>query len=106
MGERRGRCDDRRISCRARRDHRGGNRRGLVLADNWYPGWKAAIDGAPAEILVADHALRFIALPAGRHTIVFEFHPRTLAIGVAISLVTLAAAASVGARALITARRA
>jgi hypothetical protein len=78
---------------------------GLILADNWYPGWKAAIDGTPAEILVADHALRFVALPAGRHTVVFEFHPRTLALGAAISLVTALVSAVIGIRAVSSARR-
>jgi hypothetical protein len=82
-----------------------GNGGGLVLADNWYPGWRATIDGTPTKILVADHALRCIVLPAGRHTVVFEFHPSSFAIGAAVSLATLAAAVVISARAL-RARRA
>jgi uncharacterized membrane protein YfhO len=77
----------------------------LLLADNWYPGWKATIDGKPTKILVADHALRCVVLPAGRHTVVFEFHPPSFAIGAAVSLATLAAAVVISARAL-RARRA
>jgi hypothetical protein len=64
----------------------------LLLADNWYPGWKAWIDGRPAPILVADHALRAVALPAGSHEVEMRFHPASLSIGAGMSLASLALA--------------
>jgi len=48
----------------------------LLLAEVWYPGWIAAVDGQPAEILRADYSLRAVAVPAGQHHVVVTFaHP-------------------------------
>jgi hypothetical protein len=65
---------------------------GLLLADNWYPGWTARIDGAPAPVLRANHALRLVPLPPGRHVVTFAFRPRSLASGFAITAATCVAA--------------
>jgi len=47
----------------------------LVLADSWYPGWSALIDGVPTEILRADVAFRGVEVPAGEHTVRFVYEP-------------------------------
>jgi uncharacterized membrane protein YfhO len=47
----------------------------LVLSDNFYPGWRATIDGAPTSILKANHTMRAVAVPAGRHVVSFAFMP-------------------------------
>lgn len=62
----------------------------LVLADPWFPGWVATVDGAEAEIYRADFLFRGVALPPGRHSVVFAFRPRSLRIGRALSLATAA----------------
>ena len=64
----------------------------LLLDDAYYPGWGAAIDGRPAPILRADFALRAVAVPAGRHMVVFSYAPLSYLAGMAI---TMAAAAGV-----------
>jgi hypothetical protein len=68
----------------------------LVFNDTYYPGWRAAIDGQPVTIYPTDYALRGLCLPAGEHTVTFEFRPDILKYGAIISgvawLVTLIAA--------------
>ncbi len=57
----------------------------LVLTDSWYPGWEATVDGRSTPIYRADYIFRAVRLQAGQHTIVFEYHPWSFAIGAAIS---------------------
>lgn len=45
----------------------------LVLADNFYADWSVRIDGQPATMLRANHALRGVLIPAGTHQVVFSF---------------------------------
>lgn len=61
----------------------------LVTSDVFYPGWSASVDGHPASLVRADYALRGVAVPAGEHTVRFEFRPRSFYQGAAISAVTL-----------------
>jgi hypothetical protein len=58
----------------------------LVLADAYYPGWVATVDGKPAEILPANHLFRAVVLPKGSHRVRFEYDPWTVKAGIAVSL--------------------
>jgi len=60
----------------------------LRLADQWYPDWQATVDGKPAEILRADHLLRAVVVPAGRHAVEFRFVSKSVAQGLTLSLVS------------------
>ena len=62
----------------------------LVLADTWYPGWQAMVDGVPTEILRANYAFRAVWLEAGEHTVEMIYRPISVLIGGAASLTTLA----------------
>lgn len=58
----------------------------FVLADSFYPGWKAYIDGDETEILAANINQRAILLPAGSHTIRFAYRPESFMLGRNVSL--------------------
>jgi hypothetical protein len=60
----------------------------LVLSDVYYPGWRAEVDGVPAEVLRADYVFRAVLLPPGEHAVRMVFAPWTWRVGLAVSLVT------------------
>jgi uncharacterized membrane protein YfhO len=60
-----------------------------VLTDLAYPGWTARVDGAPAEILLADGSFRAVAVPAGSHRVEFRYRPISVYAGAAISAAAL-----------------
>jgi len=64
----------------------------VVLADRWDKGWQASLNGAPAPILVADHALRGVVVPKGSSTLEFHYAPASFAWGIrlcALALISL-----------------
>ena len=64
----------------------------LVLADSFYPGWMARVDGQPSTIQRADVALRAVALSPGEHVVEFSFRPQSWRLGGAVSAVSWLAA--------------
>ncbi len=61
----------------------------LFLSDNFYPGWKAYVDGQKKEIYRADYAFRAVIVPSGTHKVVFEYKPESFYIGILTSLSAL-----------------
>jgi hypothetical protein len=52
------------------------NCRGMVvLADTFFPGWEAAVDGRSSKIYQAYGSLRAIVVGAGHHQVEFHFRP-------------------------------
>jgi hypothetical protein len=45
----------------------------LLLADTFYPGWRAQVDGIPTPIYRANISVRGIQLPKGRHEVRFTY---------------------------------
>lgn len=60
----------------------------LVLTDAYYPGWRALVDGRPADILRADLYFRAVYLPRGDHVVRFVYTPFSFRLGMAVSVVT------------------
>jgi uncharacterized membrane protein YfhO len=57
----------------------------LVLAEPWYPGWTAAVDGAATPAAPANAWMRAALVPAGEHEVTFRFHSTGLRAGAALS---------------------
>jgi hypothetical protein len=61
----------------------------LVLNDAFYSGWRATLDGAPVDILAANHAVRAVPVGKGEHHVVFTYRTPGLTAAAGISLLTL-----------------
>ena len=57
----------------------------LAVAEHFDPGWRATLDGAPAEILQVDLAALGVAVPAGKHQIRLRYAPPLLGAGIALA---------------------
>jgi hypothetical protein len=61
----------------------------LVLTDVDYPGWKAWVDGRPADVKRVDYLLRGVALTPGTHTVEFRYEPGSWRAGWILTLLSL-----------------
>jgi hypothetical protein len=64
----------------------------LVLAEPWYPGWSARVNGTPAPCLPVNAWMRGVSVPAGTSEVVVTFQSTYLLPGLLISVVALIAA--------------
>jgi hypothetical protein len=65
----------------------------LVVSENFYPGWRATVDGQPAEILRANLTLRALPVRAGTQRVEMWYDPFSFKLGAALSALTLLACA-------------
>ena len=63
----------------------------VVIAQAFYPNWRASVAGRPAPLLRANHAFQALQVPAGRHQVTLVYHDRAFYAGGVISLVSAAA---------------
>ena len=61
----------------------------VVLSDTYYPGWRVYVDGEPRPLLRADYLFRAVAVPAGQHTVTFEYAPLSVTVGLVISVIAV-----------------
>lgn len=47
----------------------------LVFSEVMFPGWKARVDGAPADLYTANHAFRALWVSPGDHDVAFRYEP-------------------------------
>lgn len=75
----------------------------LVVADTWDSGWRATLDGQPADLFQANYAFRAVRVPGGEHRVEMHYMPTGFVPGLWISgTALLAAAVAVAARRRIT----
>jgi hypothetical protein len=63
----------------------------LLVADMYYPGWRAEVDGVATPIYRANVSVRGIALPKGQHTVRFTYEPSSFFRGLWITSIALGA---------------
>ena len=53
----------------------------LVIADTYYPGWRATVDGVRAKILEVNGAQRGVVIEAGIHKVEMSYRPTSVIAG-------------------------
>lgn len=61
----------------------------LFLADNYYPGWKAYVDGKETKIYRTNYTFRAVIFPQGKHTVRFSYQPESFRLGAVTSIISL-----------------
>ncbi|HEY7114145.1 MAG TPA: hypothetical protein VIA45_14545 [Thermoanaerobaculia bacterium] len=70
----------------------------LVVADPFFPGWKARVDGAPADVAAEPGEPLRVALAPGRHEVDLAYRPASFSAGVVIGASSVIALAALFAR--------
>lgn len=78
----------------------------LVVADAYYPGWRAYVDSTEVEVFPVYHAFRGVVLPEGKHRVEFRMQPRVFRFALGVSSFTLLTSAVVAAVHLVRLRAA
>ena len=63
----------------------------LVMSEQYYPGWRAYIDGKETPIYAVNGILRGVFLNKGKYTVRLEYKPLSFSIGLVISVIALIA---------------
>jgi len=61
----------------------------LVFHEQFYPDWKAVLDGEDVELVRVNHAQRAIRIPSGEHLVRTKYEPWSLRYGTLLTLVAL-----------------
>ena len=56
------------------------------MLQNFYPGWKATIDGKATKILKSNFSMMSIVLPSGDHEVLFQYQERFIQLLLEISV--------------------
>ena len=57
----------------------------VILSEVAYPGWRVLVDGEQSTLNTVDGLFRAVELEPGEHEVIFQFYPKTLMFGIAIS---------------------
>ena len=59
----------------------------IVLAQTFYPWWKAYLDGQQIEVERVNHAFQALQIPAGTHNVLLRYEDRSYKIGGIVSVI-------------------
>jgi hypothetical protein len=62
----------------------------LVMSEPFYPGWRARVDGKPADLMIADYILRAVPVPPGRHVVEARYDPTSYRLGLYLTALSVA----------------
>jgi len=74
----------------------------LLVTDRWAPGWRAAVNGIPAEVWGANFIFRAVPVQAGTNQVSFWYQPAGWP---AVLILSWGAALAVLAGSLVISRR-
>lgn len=60
----------------------------LVVAENWYPDWRATVDGKPARVYRGNWTLITVALPGGARQVELAFVSNTYRRGKLLTMIS------------------
>ena len=63
----------------------------LIIAESWYPGWRARVNGRDTEVHRVNHGLMGVKVGAGKQRVTMSFRPGSLSWGTALSVTALLA---------------
>ncbi len=78
----------------------------LLIRTPHDPGWRAEIDGTPADVVPADYAVQAVAVPEGRHVVDLRYHDPSIGLGALLSAASIAALLGAAAGLRLRRRRA
>jgi hypothetical protein len=61
----------------------------LVVAESYYPGWKATLDGRPVDVFRANYLSQGVVVPQGTHTVELDYEPDSFRYGAIVSVLSL-----------------
>lgn len=61
----------------------------VFIAQSYYPGWQAWVDGERVDLLRADYLFNAVQLSAGEHQLELVYRPTSVYIGASISLLAI-----------------
>jgi uncharacterized membrane protein YfhO len=59
------------------------------VSENYYPAWRATVDGEEAPVLRAQYALMAVPVPAGARSVDLVYRSAAYRIGRVVTLVTI-----------------
>lgn len=61
----------------------------VVVSENWYPDWRATVDGQPGQVLRGDYTLLTVPVAAGAREVTLQFSRGVYNTGKLVTLVSL-----------------